>query len=108
MTSDMSDLLHISWPHLPDQCVGYLGRDHAGERKHHPLFNPRKRRCTPRLPHARCSSVPPNRRLTSSKGQLVVYRQRQASPTLLFCRMTMNVILSLDSMGSGRKRSQHN
>uniref|UniRef100_A0A0E0GRQ7 Uncharacterized protein n=1 Tax=Oryza nivara TaxID=4536 RepID=A0A0E0GRQ7_ORYNI len=22
MASDMADLLHISWPHLPDQCDG--------------------------------------------------------------------------------------
>uniref|UniRef100_A0A0E0CIG4 Uncharacterized protein n=1 Tax=Oryza meridionalis TaxID=40149 RepID=A0A0E0CIG4_9ORYZ len=104
MTSDMADLLHISWHHLPDQCGG-ITRENGST---HPLFNPRMRRCTPRLPHARYGSVPPNRRLTSSEGQLVVHRQRQASPTLLFCRMTMNVILSLDSMGSGRKRSQHN
>uniref|UniRef100_A0A0E0RG88 Uncharacterized protein n=1 Tax=Oryza rufipogon TaxID=4529 RepID=A0A0E0RG88_ORYRU len=33
MACDMADLLHISWPHLPDQCVGYLGQDHAGEWK---------------------------------------------------------------------------
>uniref|UniRef100_A0A0E0LKB4 Uncharacterized protein n=1 Tax=Oryza punctata TaxID=4537 RepID=A0A0E0LKB4_ORYPU len=33
MANDMADLLHITWSHLPDQCVGYLGRDHAGERK---------------------------------------------------------------------------
>uniref|UniRef100_I1PEC0 Uncharacterized protein n=1 Tax=Oryza glaberrima TaxID=4538 RepID=I1PEC0_ORYGL len=37
MASDMADLLHISWPHLPDQCVGYLGRGST-----HPLF-PRTR-----------------------------------------------------------------
>nr|BAD23626.1 hypothetical protein [Oryza sativa Japonica Group]BAD73852.1 hypothetical protein [Oryza sativa Japonica Group] len=62
MASDMADLLHISWPHLPDQCVGYLGRDHAGERKHpssvptHATMHPSSSSCSLRQCSTKSSS----------------------------------------------------